>query len=109
MDLDPRLAFLGAVLAGYTALEFLPDTPIGQTAVFVAFYVALYPLARKLLFAGGNSRHYWIGLAIGAPIGWALDSWRRTLPGATVRVVSLTVVGLMTAACLVMLRRGRAG
>lgn len=93
------LAFLGAVFVGFTARLFVSDTPLGQTFVFIAFGVALYPVARTVWFASVPQWRYWAGLAFGSVIAWSIDTWRRaSLSSTTSDLVGIGVVALLTMA-----------
>lgn len=70
------LAFLGAILVGFVTQMFAPDTPGGRTLMFVAFSAAFYPVARALWLAEVPAWRYWLGVGLGALVGWSLDVWR---------------------------------
>lgn len=96
------LAVLGAVLVAFTTRVFVPDRPSGQTLVFVAFGAALYPVARVLWFASAPWWRYWAGLAVGAVVGWSLDTWRRaSLSTLSSELLGMMIVGLLTAALVI--------
>ncbi|HXG87830.1 MAG TPA: hypothetical protein VNJ02_05775 [Vicinamibacterales bacterium] len=102
------LAFLGAVLVNFAMSLFVPETPTGQTVVFLAFGAAMYPLARVLWFASSPAWRYWVGLGLASMVGWTLDTWRRTaLSESSNRIAGVSVVGLLTAALIVGVWRTR--
>lgn len=95
------LAFLGAVLIGFVAQLFLPNTPAGRALSFVAFMTAFFPVARTLWFAHVPAWRYWVALPFGVLVGWGLDVWRTShLTEGTNRLVGLTVVALATGCLL---------
>lgn len=81
---------------------FVPDTPGGRTLVFVAFSTAFYPVARVLWFSQVPAWRYWLGLGLGALLGWSLDLWRTSggLSEDTNHLAGLIVAVLATAALL---------
>jgi hypothetical protein len=104
------MAWLGAILVGFVAQMFLPNTPAGRTVAFAAFSVALYPVARVTFFARLPRWRYWMALAVAVTIGWSLDTWRtesRLSPEWNERI-AFAVVGAITAGFAYDLwRRGR--
>ena len=96
------LAFLGAVLVAAVAQMLAPETPVGRTIVFAAFWIALYPLARLVWFSGVPAWRYWAALGIGAAVGLSLDAWRTggALDDGANRVAGYVTFALATVALL---------
>ncbi len=88
-------------------MMLLPNDPTGRTLGFLAFGVALFPVARHLWFADVPPWRYWAGLAVGCAIAWGLDAW-RTAAGWSDRAnltAGLAIVGVLTLAFFVSLLR----
>jgi hypothetical protein len=93
------LAFLGAVLVLVVTQLFMPNTSTGLAVVFVAFGIAMYPLARVLWFASMPAWRYWLGLTVGTVVGWIVDTWRReSISDATNQLLAMIVVAGITLA-----------
>ena len=74
---------------------------MGRAIVFVVFMVALFPVARTLWFSEVPAWRYWLGLAIGAIIGWSLDVWRtKSISPESNHAIGLCVFALASA-CVV--------
>jgi hypothetical protein len=90
------LAFLGAVLVAFTVQMFVPETPIGRAAAFVAFAVAMYPLVRISLMPDLAGWRYWAGLLLATVVGLSLDVWRGGISDRTNDAIAVTVFGIAT-------------
>lgn len=101
------LAWLGVVLVGLVGQIFLPATPVGRTLTFVAFAAAFYPLARVLWFSNTPAWRYWAGVATGAIVAWAIDTWRTGVPSDTSYRIGIVVIGVITARFLFDVLRKR--
>ena len=97
------LAVLGVVLVAFATRLFVPDTPTGLTIVFVAFWIAMYPVAGTLGFAPTPRWRYWAGGVLGGAVGWSLDTWRRSIPQASSEMIGAVVFGSVTVAVLARL------
>jgi hypothetical protein len=97
------LAFLGAVLIALAVQFFMPATPTGRTIAFVAWWIALYPVARESWFANVPAWRFWAGLGVAAVAGWTLDTWRTTSEFTAQTNTILGVIALAIATgCLVI-------
>jgi hypothetical protein len=101
------LAWLGAVLVGFVVGMFMPSTPLGRAIQFVAFWIALYPVARLLWLGTTTAWRWWAGLALGALVGWSLDTWRLGLSADTNSRIGILVFGLATMAPIIWLWTAR--
>jgi hypothetical protein len=101
------LAWLGAVLVGFVVGMFVANTPLGRTIQFAAFWIALYPVARLLWLGTTTVWRWWAGLALGALVGWSLDTWRQSLSADTNSRIGIVVVGLATMAPIIWLWTAR--
>ena len=67
MRLDVTVAFVAAMLAGYAALDLLPQSTWGRAAALAVYLAALYPMDRLMKYSRNRPPwHHWAGVGAGA-------------------------------------------